>query len=153
MNWLSQLLVNPDSIGHIVFVYGFVIALGTYLGRIKVFGISFGVTCVLFVALLSNYLGFRVNPTVLGFLRDFGLILFVYLMGLQVGPSFFNSFKHEGVQLNLLTVFSIVLSILVTIALFFLLNGTISLPQILGVHFGAVTNTRALVQHRKLLMS
>ena len=144
MNWLSQLLVNPDSIGHIVFVYGFVIALGTYLGRIKVFGISFGVTCVLFVALLSNYLGFRVNPTVLGFLRDFGLILFVYLMGLQVGPSFFNSFKHEGVQLNLLTVFSIVLSILVTIALFFLLNGTISLPQILGVHFGAVTNTPGL---------
>ncbi len=144
MNWLSQLFTNPDSIGHIVFVYGFVIALGTYLGRIKVFGVSFGVTCVLFVALLTNYAGIRINPTVLGFLRDFGLIFFVYLMGLQVGPSFFNSFKHEGVHLNLLTVFSVLVSIAVTIALFFILNGKITLPQILGVHFGAVTNTPGL---------
>lgn len=144
MNWLSQLFLNPDSIGHIVFVYGLVIALGTYLGRIKVLGVSFGVTCVLFAALLINYAGIRVNPTVLSFLRDFGLIFFVYLMGLQVGPSFFNSFKHEGVHLNVLTVFSVVVSIAVTIALFFMLGGTITLPQILGVHFGAVTNTPGL---------
>lgn len=144
MNWLSQLFLNPDSIGHIVFVYGFVIALGTYLGRIKVLGVSFGVTCVLFVALLINYAGIRVNPTVLSFLRDFGLIFFVYLMGLQVGPSFFNSFKHEGVHLNVLTVFSVIVSIAVTIALFFMLGGTITLPQILGVHFGAITNTPGL---------
>ena len=144
MNWLSQLFLNPDSIGHIVFVYGLVIALGTYLGRIKVLGVSFGVTCVLFVALLINYAGIRVNPTVLSFLRDFGLIFFVYLMGLQVGPSFFNSFKHEGVHLNVLTVFSVIVSIAVTIALFFMLGGTITLPQILGVHFGALTNTPGL---------
>lgn len=144
MNWLSQLFLNPDSIGHIVFVYGLVIALGTYLGRIKVLGVSFGVTCVLFVALLINYAGIRVNPTVLSFLRDFGLIFFVYLMGLQVGPSFFNSFKHEGVHLNVLTVFSVIVSIAVTIALFFMLGGTITLPQILGVHFGAITNTPGL---------
>lgn len=144
MNWLSQLFLNPDSIGHIVFVYGFVIALGTYLGRIKVLGVSFGVTCVLFAALLMNYAGIRVNPTVLSFLRDFGLIFFVYLMGLQVGPSFFNSFKHEGVHLNVLTVFSVIVSIAVTIALFFMLGGTITLPQILGVHFGAITNTPGL---------
>ena len=144
MNWLSQLFLNPDSIGHIVFVYGFVIALGTYLGRIKVLGVSFGVTCVLFAALLINYAGIRINPTVLSFLRDFGLIFFVYLMGLQVGPSFFNSFKHEGVHLNVLTVFSVIVSIAVTIALFFMLGGTITLPQILGVHFGAITNTPGL---------
>lgn len=144
MNWLSQLFLNPDSIGHIVFVYGLVIALGTYFGRIKVLGVSFGVTCVLFVALLINYAGIRVNPTVLSFLRDFGLIFFVYLMGLQVGPSFFNSFKHEGVHLNVLTVFSVIVSIAVTIALFFMLGGTITLPQILGVHFGAITNTPGL---------
>lgn len=144
MNWLSQLFLNPDSIGHIVFVYGLVIALGTYLGRIKVLGVSFGVTCVLFVALLINYAGIRVNPTVLSFLRDFGLIFFVYLMGLQVGPSLFNSFKHEGVHLNVLTVFSVIVSIAVTIALFFMLGGTITLPQILGVHFGAITNTPGL---------
>ncbi len=144
MNWISQLFFNPDSIGHIVFVYGLVIALGMYLGRIKVLGVSFGVTCVLFVALLINYAGIRVNPTVLSFLRDFGLIFFVYLMGLQVGPSFFNSFKHEGVHLNVLTVFSVIVSIAVTIALFFMLGGTITLPQILGVHFGAITNTPGL---------
>lgn len=144
MNWLSQLFLNPDSIGHIVFVYGLVIALGTYLGHIKVLGVSFGVTCVLFVALLINYAGIRVNPTVLSFLRDFGLIFFVYLMGLQVGPSFFNSFKHEGVHLNVLTVFSVIVSIAVTIALFFMLGGAITLPQILGVHFGAITNTPGL---------
>lgn len=144
MNWISQLFFNPDSIGHIVFVYGLVIALGTYLGRIKVLGVSFGVTCVLFAALLINYAGIRVNPTVLSFLRDFGLIFFVYLMGLQVGPSFFNSFKHEGVHLNVLTVFSVIVSIAVTIALFFMLGGTITLPQILGVHFGAITNTPGL---------
>lgn len=144
MNWLSQLFLNPDSIGHIVLTYAFVIALGTYLGRIKVLGVSFGVTCVLFVALLINYAGIRVNPTVLSFLRDFGLIFFVYLMGLQVGPSFFNSFKHEGVHLNVLTVVSVLVSIAVTIALFFMLGGTITLPQILGVHFGAVTNTPGL---------
>ena len=144
MNWLSQLFLNPDSIGHIVLTYAFVIALGTYLGRIKVLGVSFGVTCVLFVALLINYAGIRVNPTVLSFLRDFGLIFFVYLMGLQVGPSFFNSFKHEGVHLNVLTVVSVLVSIAVTIALFFMLGWTITLPQILGVHFGAVTNTPGL---------
>ena len=144
MNWLSQLFLNPDSIGHIVFTYAFVIALGTYLGRIKVLGVSFGETSVLFVALLINYAGIRVNPTVLSFLRDFGLIFFVYLMGLQVGPSFFNSFKHEGVHLNVLTVVSVLVSIAVTIALFFMLGGTITLPQILGVHFGAVTNTPGL---------
>jgi len=96
------------------------------------------------VALLINYAGIRVNPTVLSFLRDFGLIFFVYLMGLQVGPSFFNSFKHEGVHLNVLTVVSVLVSIAVTIALFFMLGGTITLPQILGVHFGAVTNTPGL---------
>ena len=151
MNWLSQLFLNPDSIGHIVFVYGFVIALGTYLGRIKVLGVSFGVTCVLFAALLINYAGIRVNPTVLSFLRDFGLIFFVYLMGLQVGPSFFNSFKHEGVHLNVLTVFSVIVSIAVTIALFFMLGGTITLPQILGVHFGAITNTPGLGATQEVL--
>lgn len=144
MDWLMQLLTDADSVGHILLVYSMVIALGMTLGRIKVFGISLGVTFVLFVALGVSYAGVTVNGTVLNFLRDFGLILFVFFIGLQVGPSFFSSFKSGGVQLNLLTLLAVGLSLVVTVALFFLLQGTVTLPQMLGVHFGAVTNTPGL---------
>ena len=144
MDWLMQLLTDADSVGHILLVYSMVIALGMALGRIKVFGISLGVTFVLFVALGVSYAGVTVNGTVLNFLRDFGLILFVFFIGLQVGPSFFSSFKSGGVQLNLLTLLAVGLSLVVTIALFFFLQGTVTLPQMLGVHFGAVTNTPGL---------
>ena len=144
MDWLMPLLTDTDSIGHILLVYSVVIALGMALGRIKVFGISLGVTFVLFVALAVSYAGITVNGTVLNFLRDFGLILFVFFIGLQVGPSFFSSFKSGGLQLNLLTLLAVGLSILLTIALFLVLQGTVTLPQILGVHYGAVTNTPGL---------
>lgn len=144
MDWLMPLLTDTDSIGHILLVYSVVIAVGMALGRIKVFGISLGVTFVLFVALAVSYAGITLNGTVLNFLRDFGLILFVFFIGLQVGPSFFSSFKSGGLQLNLLTLLAVGLSILVTIALFLVLQGTVTLPQILGVHYGAVTNTPGL---------
>ena len=144
MDWMMPLLTDTDSIGHILLVYSVVIALGMALGRIKVFGISLGVTFVLFVALAVSYAGITVNGTVLNFLRDFGLILFVFFIGLQVGPSFFSSFKSGGLQLNLLTLLAVGLSILLTIALFLVLQGTVTLPQILGVHYGAVTNTPGL---------
>ena len=144
MDWLMPLLTDTDSIGHILLVYSVVIAVGMTLGRIKVFGISLGVTFVLFVALAVSYAGITVNGTVLNFLRDFGLILFVFFIGLQVGPSFFSSFKSGGLQLNLLTLLAVGLSILLTIALFLVLQGTVTLPQILGVHYGAVTNTPGL---------
>ena len=144
MDWMMPLLTDTDSIGHILLVYSVVIALGMALGRLKVFGISLGVTFVLFVALAVSYAGITVNGTVLNFLRDFGLILFVFFIGLQVGPSFFSSFKSGGLQLNLLTLLAVGLSILLTIALFLVLQGTVTLPQILGVHYGAVTNTPGL---------
>lgn len=144
MNWLTQLLSDPDSIGHILLVYSIVIAVGMALGRLKIFGISLGVTFVLFVALALSYAGITVNLTVLNFMRDFGLILFVFFIGLQVGPSFFSSFKSGGLQLNLLTILAVVLSIAVTIAIYFGLQDTVSLPQMLGVHYGAVTNTPGL---------
>ena len=144
MDWLTQLLTDTDSVGHILLVYSAVIALGMALGRIKVFGISLGVTFVLFVALALSYAGITVNGTVLNFMRDFGLILFVFFIGLQVGPSFFSSFKSGGLQLNLLTLLAVVLSIAVTLALYFLFQGSVSLPQMLGVHYGAVTNTPGL---------
>lgn len=144
MNWITPLLSDTDSIGHVLLVYSIVIAAGMALGRIKIFGISLGVTFVLFVALAANYFGVNVNATTMNFLRDFGLILFVFFIGLQVGPSFFASFKSGGVQLNILTILAVVLSILVTVGLYFAFSGSVSLPQMLGVHYGAVTNTPGL---------
>lgn len=142
--WIEQLLTNANSIGHILLVYAFVIAVGMALGRIKILGVSLGVTFVLFAALAVSYFGVPVNATVMYFLRDFGLILFVFFIGLQVGPSFFSSFKSGGLPLNLLAALAVLLSIVVTIALYFLLPDVVSLPQLLGVHYGAVTNTPGL---------
>ena len=144
MDWLTSLVTDVSSVPHIIFVYSAVIALGTLLGRIKVFGVSLGVTFVLFVALAAGHLGFTVTESVLYFLRDFGLALFVFFIGLQVGPSFFSSFKSGGLLLNLLTVLQVALGLLVTVALYFLLSESVSLPQMLGVHYGAVTNTPGL---------
>ena len=104
MNWLQDLLTNPDSIAHIVALYSFVIAVGVLLGKIKIFGISLGVTFVLFVGILAGHFGFTGNQSILSFLQDFGLILFVFCIGLQVGPSFFSSFKKGGIRLNMLAV-------------------------------------------------
>lgn len=144
MDWLISLFSNPNSVAHILLVYSIVIALGMGLGRIKVFGVSLGVTFVLFTGLLLNYLGMKIDPTVLGFIRDFGLILFVFFIGLQVGPSFFSSFKSGGIVLNGLMILAVVLSVVVTIVLYFLFSDTVSLAQMLGVHYGAVTNTPGL---------
>ena len=144
MDWLVSLFSNPSSVAHILIAYSIVIALGMGLGRIKIFGVSLGVTFVLFTGLLLNYLGLKVEPTVLGFIRDFGLILFVFFIGLQVGPSFFSSFKSGGVVLNGLMVLGVALSVAVTIVLYFCFSDTISLAQMLGVHYGAVTNTPGL---------
>ena len=144
MQWLTALFSNPDSIAHIILAYSIVVALGLALGRIRVFGVSLGVTFVLFAGLALNYFGLKVNPTVLGFIRDFGLIMFVFFIGLQVGPSFFSSFKSGGVVLNCLMILAVILSVAVTIVLYFLFDDTISLAQMLGVHFGAVTNTPGL---------
>lgn len=137
-------MTDANSIGHIIFVYALVITLGVLLGKIKVFGISLGVTCVLFAGLIIGYAGITVNTTVLNFLRDFGLILFVFFIGLQVGPSFFSSFRSGGVQLNLMALLAVVLSLVVTMLIYFILNGSVPLPQMLGVYFGAVTNTPGL---------
>ena len=109
MDWLVSLWTDADSISHIILVYALVITAGMLLGQIKIFGISLGVTFVLFAGLLLGYLGLKVNTTVLYFLRDFGLILFVFFIGLQVGPSFFSSFKSGGVRLNLLTLLGVIL--------------------------------------------
>ncbi len=144
MNWLQDLLTDPNSIAHIVVLYAFVISLGVLLGKIKFFGISLGVTFVLFAGILAGHFGFTGNPAILSFLQDFGLILFVYCIGLQVGPSFFSSFKEGGVTLNLLAVGIVVLNIAVALACYFALQGRVEIPMMVGILCGAVTNTPGL---------
>lgn len=144
MNWLQDLLTNPNSIAHIVALYAFVIAAGVLLRKIKFFGISLGVTFVLFVGILAGHFGFTGNPAILSFLQDFGLILFVFCIGLQVGPSFFSSFKRGGITLNLLAVGIVFLNIAVALILYFALQGRIDIPMMVGILCGAVTNTPGL---------
>lgn len=144
MSWLENLLTNPDSIAHIVALYSFVIACGVLLGKIKIFGVSLGVTFVLFVGILAGHFGFTGNASILTFVQDFGLILFVFCIGLQVGPSFFSSFKQGGVSMNLIAIGIVVLNITVALAMYYILGGRVELPMIVGILCGAVTNTPGL---------
>ena len=144
INWVQDLLTNPNSIAHIVALYSFVIAAGVLLGKIKFFGISLGVTFVLFVGILVGHFGFTGNPAILSFLQDFGLILFVFCIGLQVGPSFFSSFKKGGITMNLLAVGIVALNITVALVMYYALQGRVELPMMVGILCGAVTNTPGL---------
>ena len=146
-HWLKDLFTTTDSVAHIVLLYAIVIAIGVYLGKIKVFGISLGVTFVLFAGILAGHIGFTAPTPILTFVQDFGLILFVFMIGLQVGPGFFESFGTAGIKLNGLAVSTILLNILVMFAcyyIFFDTNNTASLPMMVGTLYGAVTNTPGL---------
>ena len=144
MNWIESLLWDPTSVAHIVFLYAFVISVGVLLGKIKVFGISLGVTFVLFMGILMGHCGFKAEIHILHFLREFGLILFVFCIGLQVGPGFFSSFKRGGMQLNMLALGVVVLNIAVVCVIYAIANDRISMPQLVGILSGAVTNTPGL---------
>lgn len=144
MNWLQTLFTDVNSIAHIVLLYSFVIAVGVLLGKIKFFGVSLGVTFVLFTGIVCGHFGFTGNTQILTFLQDFGLILFVFCIGLQVGPSFFSSFKKGGVSMNLVAVGVVLLNIAVALALYYGLNGRVELPMMVGILCGAVTNTPGL---------
>lgn len=144
MNWFESLLWDPTSVAHIVCLYAFVISVGVLLGKIKFFGVSLGVTFVLFAGILMGHFGFTAETHILHFLRDFGLIMFVFCIGLQVGPSFFSSFKKGGMTLNLLAVLIVVLNIVVMLAIYFVADGQVGLPMMVGIMYGAVTNTPGL---------
>lgn len=147
MDWLNSLFFDSDSIAHIVLLYSLVIAAGVLLGKIKFFGVSLGVTFVLFVGIIVGHFGFTGNMSVLNFVQDFGLILFVYFIGLQVGPSFFEAFKKGGVTMNLLAAGIVALNVVVMLVLYYLVfdkNDPNSLPMMVGVLCGAVTNTPGL---------
>lgn len=138
MTWLSELLQN-DSIARTILIMAVVIASGIYLGKIKVFGVSLGITWVLFVGLVMGHFGFSVQPEILHFIKEFGLILFVYSIGMQVGPAFFSSFKEGGVRLNLLAAGVVLLGVLTVISFYYLTNYPIT--TLVGIMSGAVTNT------------
>ena len=143
MDWIQSLLWDSSSVAHIVFLYAFVIAAGVLLGKIKIFGVSLGVTFVLFTGILMGHFGFTGETHILHFIREFGLILFVFCIGLQVGPSFFSSFKKGGMTLNMLAVGIVVLNIAVALSIYFI-DGGIDLPMMVGILYGAVTNTPGL---------
>lgn len=144
MDWLQSLFTDTNSIAHIVLLYAFVIAVGVLLGKIKFFGISLGVTFVLFMGIVCGHFGFTGNVHILNFLQDFGLILFVFCIGLQVGPSFFSSFKKGGISMNIVATGIVLLNIAVALCLYYALGGRIDLPMMVGVLCGAVTNTPGL---------
>ena len=145
--WLTNLFTTTDSVAHIALLYAVVIAVGVYLGKIKVFGISLGVTFVLFAGIVAGHIGFTAPTDILTFVQDFGLILFVFMIGMQVGPGFFESFGTQGIKLNGLAAISILLNILVMFAcyyIFFDSSDKTNLPMMVGTLYGAVTNTPGL---------
>ena len=142
MEWLWNLMADHESVAYTVIVYSVVIALGVALGKVKFFGISFGIAWVLFAGIAMAEMGFTVNTHIQHFIKEFGLILFVYTIGLQVGPGFFSAFKKEGIKLNLLAVISIATCVATVIAIHYLTNTDMS--TLVGIMSGAVTNTPGL---------
>ena len=142
MNWFTELLIG-NGVAHTILIYAIVIAIGVLLGKIKFFGISLGATFVLFCGILIGHLGVTVDAATLKFIQEFGLILFIFSIGLQVGPSFFSSFKQEGIQLNGIAMLIVALNVVVALAIYFI-AGNISMTDLVGVMSGAVTNTPGL---------
>lgn len=156
MDWLIKLFTTEDSVAHIVLLYSLVISLGVYLGKIKIGGISLGVTFILFVGILAGHIGFTGPKETLTFLQDFGLILFVFMIGLQVGPGFFESFGKGGLKLNMLATVAILLDVAVMFGCYYLFFDTSdpkNLPMMVGTMYGAVTNTPGLGAAKEALTS
>ena len=165
MEWFVSLFSNTSSVAHIALIYAIVIAVGVYLGKIKFFGISLGVTFVLFAGILVGHIykiycpeaEYAAPGATLSFIQDFGLILFVFMIGLQVGPGFFESFGKAGIKLNGLAASAIVLNIVVMFACFFIFfyqkHDINALPMMVGTLYGAVTNTPGLGAANEALTS
>lgn len=155
MDWLINLFTT-DSVAHIVLLYAIVIAVGVYLGKIKIGGISIGVTFVLFAGIAAGHIGFTAPTNILSFLQEFGLILFVFMIGLQVGPGFLESFRKGGITLNLLSTIMVVLNVIVMFACYYIFFDTSdpkNLPMMVGTLYGAVTNTPGLGAANETLYS
>jgi putative transport protein len=140
-DWLEKLFTET-SIAQSIVIYGLVIAIGIWLGRIKIAGISLGITWVLFAGLIFSYAGVETDQGTEHFLKEFGLILFVYSVGLQVGPGFWASLKRNALANNLLAIAIVFTGVLITLLLYFISQNNISV--MVGVMSGAVTNTPGL---------
>lgn len=149
MNWLQEAFLEPTMVQAVIII-SLVSALGLYLGRIKIFGISLGITFVFFAGILAGHLGIVVNKDMLYFAQSFGLILFVYALGLQVGPGFFSSLKKGGVAMNMMGLGVILLGLVMTVGLHWTTG--ISLSNMVGLLCGAVTNTPALGAAQQALL-
>jgi AspT/YidE/YbjL antiporter-like protein len=148
MNWLSDLFLEQSALQAVIII-SITIACGLGLGKIKVWGVSLGVTFVFFVGILFGQLGFSINHDMLTFAQNFGLVIFVYALGMQVGPGFFGSFRKEGIQLNLLGMGVILLGSAMAISLSYATD--ISMSDMIGILSGAVTNTPALAAAQQTL--
>lgn len=142
MDWLINLFSNHESVAYTAIIYAFVIATGVALGKLRFWGISFGIACVLFMGILVAHFGFTIDHHIQHFVKEFGLILFVYTIGLQVGPGFFASFQQGGLKLNSLAILSVVTCMLTVIVLHYS-TGT-GMAELVGIMSGAVTNTPGL---------
>lgn len=144
MDFLTDLfLPGQTSLASTLVLLSFVIAVGLWLGKMKIGGVSLGVTFVLFVGILMGHFGYEINSDVLKFVREFGLIIFIFAIGLQVGPGFFSAFKQGGIRLNMLAVLGIVLNVAIVVSIYYI-DGTTSMNALVGVMSGAVTNTPGL---------
>lgn len=141
MEWLIE-LITGTSIAHSILVMALVISIGLLLGKVKIFGISLGTTWILFFGIFLGHIGLQVDENILHFLKEFGLILFIYSIGMQVGPSFFSSFKQGGITLNILASGVVLLGVLIT----YIIHLVTGLPiaTMVGILSGAVTNTPGL---------
>lgn len=149
MNWLQEAFLEPTMVQAVIII-SLVSALGLYLGRIKIFGISLGITFVFFAGIFAGHLGIVVNKDMLYFAQSFGLILFVYALGLQVGPGFFSSLKKGGVAMNMMGLGVILLGLIMTVSLHWVTG--VSLSNMVGLLCGAVTNTPALGAAQQALL-
>jgi putative transport protein len=138
--WMDYLA--PGMVAHAVLALSLVAALGLVLGSLGLRGVRLGTAGVLFAGLLLGQTGLRIDQSILEFVRDFGLILFVYTVGLEVGPSFFSSLKRHGLRLNLIASGIVLLGGLLVVAFRFLFH--FSLPTVAGLFSGATTNTPSL---------
>ena len=138
MEWFYD-LVFGSSVAHSVMLLSIVIALGIQLGKVKIFGVSLGITLVLFVGIVAGHFGLSLNEEVLHFFKEFGLILFVTAIGLQVGPGFFASFKQGGVTLNILAASIVLLGVATTLVIYYMTG--LPMATMVGILSGAVTNT------------
>ena len=141
MDWLYNLFIEPSALQAVV-ILSLICAIGLGLGKIRIGGISLGVTFVFFAGILAGHLGLKIDPQMLNYAESFGLVIFVYALGLQVGPGFFSSFRDEGVRLNMLGIGVVLIGTFMAVAGCWLTG--ISLPDMAGIFCGATTNTPAL---------